>query len=46
VLVEHVDQVLREALRHADPKAFLATPAGIQRDYLGIYEDAPDATTH
>ncbi len=47
VLVEHVDQVLRHALRLDNPQAFLASPEGFARDYLGIYEDGPAAaTTH
>ncbi|MSP90820.1 MAG: endopeptidase La [Myxococcales bacterium] len=41
VLVDHVDEVLRAALRVENPGAFLAAPAGYARDYLGIYEDAP-----
>ncbi len=48
VLVEHADQVLKAALRLENPSAFLATPAGFKRDYLGIHEvETPaDAITH
>ena len=47
VLVEHVDQVLKNALRLDNPQSFLAVPEGFARDYLGIYEDAPAvAITH
>jgi len=41
VFVEHVDQVLRHALRLDNPSTFLAAPEGFARDYLGIYDDVP-----
>ncbi len=43
VFVEHVDDVLRHALRMEHPDRFLTEPFGVTRDYLGIY--AP-ATAH
>jgi ATP-dependent Lon protease len=47
VPVDHVDQVLRAALRLEDPKSFLSAPARYARDYLGIYEDEARAeATH
>ena len=44
--VEHADQVLRQALRLEDPKAFLTEPAGYTRDYLGIFEEVPETVAH
>lgn len=37
IFVEHADDVLRNALRLDKPEAFLTTPFGLTRDYLGIY---------
>jgi ATP-dependent Lon protease len=38
VAVDHADQVLQNALRLEDPKAFLANPVALTRDELGIHE--------
>jgi len=44
VAVDHADQVLQDALRLDDPKAFLANPTALSRDDLGLHD--PVATTH
>ena len=43
VLVDHVDEALREALELDEPDIFLRGASAYDRDYLGIYQDSPAA---
>ncbi len=46
IFIEHADEALRAALRLDEPKAFLPSNIGFSRDYLGLQEEIPLATTH